>query len=98
MLDPTFDPVASAREDRKARKLKNESQQLKNQQRAAANDAASSSNKQPTAASNAAMRASRMKVLDRDLKITKTSTASMGKFDKVGAGEKKEKHVKRKVS
>jgi regulator of ribosome biosynthesis len=97
--DPNFDPVNASKEDRKARKLKNESQRLKNLQRAAANEAAASSSKpkQPTAASNAAMRAKRLEVLDRDLRVTKTSTASMGKFDKVGDGEKKEKHVKRKV-
>lgn len=37
-------------------------------------------------------------MLERDLKVTKRSTASMGKFDEVLKGEGKEKNVKRKVS
>jgi regulator of ribosome biosynthesis len=91
--DPTFDPVAASKDERKARKLKNEGQRLKNLQRAAAT--ASTSTK--TATSNLAERESRKKVIERELKITKTSTASMGKFDEKLQGETKEKNVKRKV-
>ena len=94
--DPNFDPVAASKEDRKARKLKNESQRLKNLQRAAATEA---SNKSAAPAKNAlAEREIRKKVIERELKITKTSTASMGKFDAAGKGETKEKNIKRKVS
>lgn len=98
MIDPNFDPVAASREDRKARKLKNESQRLKNLQRAAANEATSKQAAQPTAASNLAERENRKKFIERELKITKGSTASMGKFDEKLKGEQKEKNIKRKVS
>lgn len=85
--------MAAAREDRKARKLKNEGQRLKNLQRAAAN----ASTQVKTAASGLAERETRKKVIERELKITKTSTASMGKFDEKLKGEVKEKNIKRKV-
>lgn len=39
----------------------------------------------------------RKKQIDRTLATTRTSTASMGKFDKTLEGEKKLKGVKRKV-
>lgn len=85
--------MAASREERKARKLKNEGQRLKNLQRAAANEATPVK----TASSNNAEREVRKKIIERELKITKTSTASLGKFDDKLKGETKEKHVKRKV-
>ena len=62
-------------------------------QRAAANASTSTA----TASTNLAQREVRKKVIERELKITKTSTASLGKFDDKLKGEKKEKNVKRKV-
>lgn len=94
VVDPNFDPVQASREERKARKLKNEGQRLKNLQRAAALEAP----KATGPANMLAEREIRKKVIERELKITKTSTASMGKFDAQGKGEQKEKNVKRKVS
>lgn len=91
--DSTFDPAAAAKDDRKARKLKNESQRLKNLQRAAAN----ASTSVQTTASRLAERESRKVVIDRELKVTKKSTASMGRFDEKIKGEAKEKNIKRKV-
>lgn len=92
--DPTFDPVAKSKEDRKARKDKNESQRFKNLQRAAANAAS----QQKTSASALSEREQRKKMIERELKVTKTSTASLGKFDPKLNGESKEKNVKRRVS
>ena len=40
----------------------------------------------------------RKRDIDRTLAMTQTSTASMGKFDRVLDGEKKLRRVKRKVS
>lgn len=91
--DPTFDPVANSKNERKERKAKNESQRLKNLQRAAANAAATT--KSSTSAGSE--REARKKMIERELKVTKMSTASMGKFDEKLEGEKKEKNVKRKV-
>lgn len=94
VADPSFDPVAASREERKARKLKNEGQRLKNLQRAAANEATPVAK---TAGTNMAEREVRKKIIERELKITKTSTASLGKFDDKLKGETKEKNIKRKV-
>ncbi|GAA5903528.1 ribosome biogenesis protein RRS1 [Sporobolomyces salmoneus] len=90
--DPNFDPVASAKQDRKARSLKNESQRLRNMQRAAANAATQASEKKERSSA----RDQKKVELDRALKTTKKSTASVGKFDDKLAGESKEKNVKRK--
>ncbi|GAA5927142.1 hypothetical protein JCM1841_006061 [Sporobolomyces salmonicolor] len=90
--DPNFDPVASARADRKARSLKNESQRLKNLQRAASNAASQVKSKE----TRMSEREQRKVALDRELKTTKKSTASLGKFDEKLKGEGKEKNVKRK--
>ncbi|GAA5852702.1 hypothetical protein JCM8547_002594 [Rhodosporidiobolus lusitaniae] len=91
--DPNFDPVAAARSERKAHKLKNESQRLQNLQRAAANAA-----KQVQAnAGKASERDQRKRVLERELKSSKKSTASLGNFDETLKGEPtREKNVKRK--
>ena len=92
--DNEFDPIASLRKDRKERKAKNEGQRLKNLQRAAANAAAG----EKTKATALGEREQRKKIIERELKITKTSTASLGKFDDKLKGEQKEKNIKRRVS
>lgn len=92
--DPNFDPVAAAKQDRKARSLKNESQRLRNLQRAASNAATQASEKEKRSSA----RDQKKVELDRALKTTKKSTASVGKFDDKLKGETKEKNVKRKVS
>lgn len=92
-IDPEFDPVANSKKERKERVAKNEQQRLKNLQRAAANAATQTK----SAATNNTEREARKKMIERELKVTKMSTASMGKFDKKLEGEKKEKNIKRKV-
>lgn len=94
LLDPNYDPVASAKQDRKARSLKNESQRLRNLQRSAANAATQASEKEKRSSA----RDQKKVELDRALKTTKKSTASVGKFDDKLKGETKEKNIKRKVS
>lgn len=49
------------------------------------------------AAAGTGARVERKKDIDRTLAMTRTSTASMGKFDRVLDGEKKLRGVKRKV-
>ncbi|SCV67725.1 BQ2448_5336 [Microbotryum intermedium] len=88
----SFDPVANSNQERAARKAKNETQRLKNMQRAAANAATQVSTNQ----ANASEREKRKVQLERELKITKKATASMGKFDAQLKGEKQEKNIKRK--
>ncbi|BGP14707.1 hypothetical protein JCM10213_006213 [Rhodosporidiobolus nylandii] len=90
--DPNYDPVASARQDRKSAKLKNEQQRLKNLQRAASNAASQEQQKQ----ARSGERDQRKMALDRELKTSKRSTASLGQFDDKLKGEGKEKNVKRK--
>ena len=91
--DPNFDPVAAARNERKARSLKNEGQRLQNLQRAAQQAAKQT---QDSTAKNA-QRDQRKREVEQVLKATKKSTASLGKFDDKLKGEGREKHVKRKV-
>lgn len=91
--DPNFDPVATARNERKARSLKNEGQRLQNLQRAAQQAAKQT---QDSTAKNA-QRDQRKREVEQVLKATKKSTASLGKFDDKLQGEGREKHVKRKV-
>lgn len=93
MTDPNFDPVAAARQERKARSLKNEGQRLQNLQRAATNAAKQT---QDASAKNA-QRDQRKREMEQVLKATKKSTASLGKFDDKLKGEGREKNVKRKV-
>ncbi|GAA5948544.1 hypothetical protein JCM3765_004918 [Sporobolomyces pararoseus] len=90
--DPNYDPVAAAKQDRKARSLKNESQRLRNLQRAASNAATQASEKEKRSSA----RDQKKLELDRALKTTKKSTASVGKFDDKLKGETKEKNIKRK--
>lgn len=77
-----FDPVQDARNARKARVAKNERQRLQNIARA---QVAREEREQ------------RKVDIDRTLASTRTSTASMGKFDKKLEGDKKMRGVKRKV-
>jgi len=63
-------------------------------QRAASNAATQASDKEKR---NSARDQKKLD-LERTLKSTKASTASVGKFDDKLKGEKKEKNVKRKVS
>ena len=80
-----YDPAKAARDERKARVAKNEKQHQQNLARGAQASGASSSN------------ADRKRQIDRTLAVTRTSTASLGKFDRALDGEKKLKGVKRKV-
>lgn len=79
--DVDHDPVKVARDERKARVSKNKSQQLANQTRAV----------------HGTDTGSRKRDIEKTLATTRTSTASMGKFDKKLEGEKKLRGVKRKV-
>ncbi|KAG6329115.1 hypothetical protein ID866_9975 [Astraeus odoratus] len=79
--DVDFDPVQAAREERKSRVAKNERQRLQNLARA-------------QAAQNE--REQRKVDIDKTLAATRTSTASMGKFDRKLEGDKKLRGVKRK--
>ncbi|GAA5841036.1 hypothetical protein JCM9279_001296 [Rhodotorula babjevae] len=90
--DPNFDPRAAAKQERKARSLKNESQRLQNLQRVAANAA------QQVQASSArtSQRDARKQEIEHTLKASKKSTASLGKFDDKLKGEGREKNIKRK--
>ncbi|EPQ27982.1 uncharacterized protein PFL1_04309 [Pseudozyma flocculosa PF-1] len=110
--DADTDPAARARGERKARKLKNESQRLKNEARARAEMASSSkatdtlggpTNKKTGLGSGsadqiakAAARQKRKAELEADVLRNRTSTASMGRFDKRLDGETKPKGIKRK--
>ena len=83
-----YDPAKAARDARKARVAKNEKQHQQNLARAAHMNGAGSSS---------GPSADRKRQIDRTLAVTRTSTASMGKFDRKLEGEKKMKGVKRKV-
>merc|ERR1711939_288443 len=72
--DADYDPVAEARAERKQRKLRNEAQRLKNVQRSAPKPSSA-----PAPSSDP--RTGRKAELDRELRATRASTASMGKFD-----------------
>lgn len=79
--DVDFDPVQAARDERKSRVAKNERQRLQNLARA------------QTAQSE---REQRKIELEKTLAATRTSTASMGKFDRKLEGDKKMRGMKRK--
>ena len=87
--DVDFDPSKKARDERKARVAKNERQHEKNLARAQQQTASVSAPPPPTA--------QRKREIDRTLATTRTSTASLGRFDRKLEGEKKLKGVKRKV-
>lgn len=86
--DIGHDPSKDARDARKARVAKNERQQQQNLARA---------NQESAGASTSATAIpQRKKEIDRTLATTRTSTASMGRFDRTLEGEKKLKGIKRK--
>ncbi|KAK1921142.1 ribosome biogenesis-related protein [Papiliotrema laurentii] len=93
--DADHDPAATARKERKARIAKNEAQHAANVAHAAAR-ASSSSDASSSQAAKASAREQRKKELERGLLVSKTSTASLGRFDKKIEGEPKVKGVKRK--
>ncbi|RXW25405.1 hypothetical protein EST38_g440 [Candolleomyces aberdarensis] len=78
--DADYNPQLVARKERKERTAKNEKQRLANIARASGTSASSS----------------RKDEIDRTLATTRTSTASLGRFDKKLEGEKKLRGVKRK--
>lgn len=89
-----YDPSKEARAARKAHMAKNEQQRLKNlarSQHGQASTATAMTTKAPGALSE------RKGEIARTLAMTRSSTASMGKFDRMLEGEKKPRGVKRKV-
>ncbi|KAI0650485.1 ribosome biogenesis regulatory protein-domain-containing protein [Trametes meyenii] len=88
--DIDYDPVKVARDARKARVAKNERQHQQNLARAVRTPGP------PGPSAAAPPTAVRKKQIDHTLAVTRTSTASMGKFDRSLEGEKKLKGVKRK--
>ena len=91
--DTDHDPAATLRAERKARIAKNTAQQNANLSKAAAT---SSSTPQAAAADKRSRRETRKTDIDRTLLVSKTATASMGKFDNKIEGEPKVKGIKRK--
>jgi regulator of ribosome biosynthesis len=87
------DPSKEARAARKAHMAKNEQQHLKNIARSQHGQAstATATTKAPGSLSE------RKGDIARTLAMTRSSTASMGKFDRMLEGEKKPRGVKRKV-
>ncbi|KAI0774522.1 RRS1-domain-containing protein [Fomes fomentarius] len=86
--DIDHDPAKEARDARKARVAKNERQHQQNLTKAA--------QVHSVGGSSAAPLGDRKKIIDRTLAVTRSSTASMGKFNRQLEGEKKLKGVKRK--
>ncbi|KIR58364.1 hypothetical protein I314_05606 [Cryptococcus bacillisporus CA1873] len=84
-----MDPAKTARGERKARIAKNTKQNT-------ANLAAASASVTAARATAAAERAARKDELNRNMLISKTSTASLGKFDNKIQGEPKARGMKRK--
>jgi regulator of ribosome biosynthesis len=89
LKDAEYDPAKEARVARKERMAKNERKHLQN--------VAQAQHGRPTAATAGTGTGARKRDIDRTLATTRTSTASMGKFDRVLDGEKKLRGVKRKV-
>ena len=86
------DPSKEARAERKARVAKNEQQRMKNLARSQHGQAAK------TATTGVHPLSERKGEIERSLAMTRGSTASMGKFDRMLEGEKKPRGMKRKVS
>ena len=84
-----YDPSKEARAARKAHMAKNEQQHLKNLARSQSGQAA--------ATKGAGALSERKGEIARTLAMTRASTASMGKFDRMLEGEKNPRGVKRKV-
>lgn len=92
-----FNPVASLRKERKQRNLHNKGQQLKNIQRAGGKpENATTDTSLDSASKRKLERQKKMAQLDTDVRQSKASTASMGRFDRNLRGEEKEKGLKRK--
>ncbi|EED78367.1 predicted protein [Postia placenta Mad-698-R] len=85
--DVDHDPAKAARDARKEKMAKNERQHQQNLARAQGASASATAPAPPQ---------ERKKQIDRTLATTRSSTASMGKFDRKLEGEKKLKGVKRK--
>lgn len=95
-IDPTFDPIRAAKNDRKQRKLKNEKQHLLNLQRAASislkasGAAAAPKPKQSSVpaglmgleSGSTSSSKTPKSVLEAQLHRTRASTASLGRFDR----------------
>lgn len=88
ILDVDFNPGHEARKARKEKMAKNERQRLQNLARA---------EKDQGASNGLQLQTQRKQDISRTLATSRTSTASMGKFDRKLEGEKKLKGVKRKV-
>jgi len=105
-LDADHDPIATARKERKDRIDKNKRQNLRNTAEALAANPTSTTSASSTRpgvstlsqAQKKTLREARKDELDRSMALSRTATASMGKFDKKIEGEPKIKGVKRKVS
>ena len=92
--DADHDPAATLKKERKARIAKNAAQQAANI--AKASSSISREDVEANRKAKTSARESRKKDLERGLLISKTATASLGKFDKKIEGEPKVKGVKRK--
>ncbi|THH28799.1 hypothetical protein EUX98_g5397 [Antrodiella citrinella] len=92
--DIDHDPRKVARDERKAKIAKNERQHQQNLARSQSDQGAASTSAPPTAGRE--FQSQRKTEIGRTLAVTRTSTASMGKFDKKLDGEKKLKGIKRK--
>ena len=105
-VDADHDPIATARKERKDRIDKNKRQNLRNTAEALAANPTSTTSASTTRpgvstlsqAQKKTLREARKDELDRSMALSRTATASMGKFDKKIEGEPKIKGVKRKVS
>jgi regulator of ribosome biosynthesis len=87
LSDTNYDPSKEARVARKARVAKNENQRLQNLARA----------QQGVTVNSGAHADRKKKEIERSLVMTRASTASMGRFDRMLPGEKKPRGLKRKV-
>lgn len=94
-LDIDHDPRKVARDERKAKIAKNERQHQQNLARSQSDQGAASTSAPPAAGRE--FQSQRKTEIGHTLAVTRTSTASMGKFDKKLNGEKKLKGIKRKV-
>jgi regulator of ribosome biosynthesis len=106
-VEADHDPIATARKARKERIEKNTRQAARNAADALAANSTSTSNATSSTrpgvstlsqAQKKTLREARKEELDRSMALSRTATASMGKFDKKIEGEPKIKGVKRKVS
>jgi len=104
-VEADHDPIATARKARKERIEKNTRQAARNAADALAATASTTatSSTRPgvstlSQAQKKTLREARKEELDRSMALSRTATASMGKFDKKIEGEPKIKGVKRKVS